>query len=305
MSLPLADANALAGLPPGAVLAVGAFDGLHRGHQALIGATLACARATGRPAAILTFAGSPRALLHPEAAPGALTDRAAFLAQLRALAPDATILFQPFTPAFAAITAEAFAHRLRGLTLFCGEDWRFGAGAAGTPHRLRDWGHDVRIVPYTLWQGERISSTRVRAALAEGRMDEAAAMLGRPWAFARRVVHGRGLAGPTLGAPTANLPYVGRAGERMAPLARGVYRALATLPGETAPRPALLNFGVAPSLKGLPEPLLEAHLPGFHGDLYGAELTLTLPHPLLRPERRFPSPAALRAQIQADIEACR
>ena len=299
---PAAD-DPLCALPPDAVLAVGAFDGLHLGHQTLIADTLALARAESRPPAILTFTGSPRALLDPLHAPGALFDRRAAQARLHDLAPDATLIFQPFTPAFAAIPAEVFARRLRGATVFCGEDWRFGARAEGTPERLRAWGHDVRVVPYAQWRGARISSTRIRADLAEGRPDAAAAMLGRPWAFTGRVVRGRGLAGPTFGVPTLNVPYVGRDGERMAPLAHGVYRAVAQIGRDRWP--ALLNFGVAPSVKGLAAPLFEAHLIGASGDFYGAEVTLRLADARLRPERKFPSLDALRAQIQADLAACR
>ena len=132
---------------------------------------------------------------------------------------------------------------------------------------------------------------------------DAAAMLGRPWSFTGTVVRGRGLAGPSLGVPTANIPYRGRGGERMAPLAHGVYRAVAQVGGRRWP--ALLNFGTAPSVKGLAEPLFEAHLLGASGDLYGAEITLSLSEPRLRPERAFPTLEALRAQIRADLEACR
>ena len=303
MPPPAPSDDALAALPPGAVLAVGAFDGLHLGHRALLAATLAHARAARRRPAILTFVGSPRALLRPENAPGAILDRRAFILAIRALAPDAAILFQPFTLAFAATPAETFAHRLRGAALFCGEDWRFGAGAEGDPAFLRARGFDVRVVPYAQWRGGRISSTRIRGALAEGRIDDAAAMLGRPWSFTGTVVRGRGLAGPSLGVPTANIPYRGRGGERMAPLAHGVYRAVAQVGGRRWP--ALLNFGTAPSVKGLAEPLFEAHLLGASGDLYGAEITLSLAEPRLRPERAFPTLEALRAQIRADLEACR
>ena len=290
-------------LPPGAAVAVGTFDGVHLGHRALLREMAAFAAAAGRPAWVLTFAGSPLAFLDPARQPGLLMDREAILRQLRLCVPGAHVIVQPFDAAFAALPAEAFARLLRGASVFCGEDWRFGAGAEGTPGFLRGRGLDVHVVPYARWEGGRISSTRVRAALAEGRLDAAAAMLGRPWAFTGRVVRGRGLAGPTFGVPTANLAYAGRAGERMAPLARGVYRAEAIL--HEVSWPALVNFGVAPSVKGEPEPLFEAHLLGAGLDLYGANLTLSFDSPRVRPERRFPTPDALRAQIRADLEACR
>ena len=297
-----APVETLDALPPGAVVAVGTFDGVHLGHRALLRAMADFAAAAGRPAWVLTFAGSPLSLLDPAHAPGLLMDREAILRQLRLAVPDAHVVVQPFDAAFAALPAEAFAAALRGAAVFCGEDWRFGAGAQGNPDFLRARGFDVHVVPYAHWRGERVSSTRIRGALAAGALDEAAAMLGRPWAFTGRVVHGRGLAGPTFGIPTANLPYVGRAGERMAPLARGVYRAEAIL--HEISWPALVNFGVAPSVKGEPEPLFEAHLLGAEIDLYDANLTLSFDAPLIRPERKFPSLDALRAQIHADLEAC-
>ncbi len=293
----------LEALPPRAVVAVGTFDGLHLGHRALLRAAAAHALAAGRPFCVLTFTGSPLALLDPAHMPGLILDRAALRAALRAAFPGAARLFQPFDPAFAAMPAEIFADALRGATVFCGEDWRFGAGARGDAAFLRSRGLEAYVVPYALWRGERVSSSRIRQALAAGRLDDASAMMGRPWAFRGTVVHGRGLAGPRLGVPTANLRFRGRDGERLAPLARGVYRATAHL--HEIAWPALVNFGVAPSLKGEPEPLLEAHLIGAAGDLYGATLTLTIDTPLLRPERRFPDVAALRAQIHADLAALR
>ena len=298
-----APTETLDALPPGAAVAVGTFDGVHLGHRALLREMAAFAAAAGRPAWVLTFAGSPLTLLDPAHAPGLLMDREAILRQLRLCAPGARVVVQPFDAAFAALPAEAFARALRGAAVFCGEDWRFGAGAEGTPGFLRARGFDVHVVPYAQWGGARVSSTRVRAALAEGRLDAAAGMLGRPWAFTGRVVRGRGLAGPTFGVPTANLAYVGRGGERMAPLARGVYRAEALL--HEIAWPALVNFGVAPSLKGETAPLFEAHLLGAELDLYGANLTLSFDAPRLRPERKFPTVDALRAQIRADLEACR
>lgn len=301
-------ATTLDALPANAALAVGSFDGLHLGHQVLLREMLAYARATGRAACVLTFGQSPLALLDPAHDPGRIVDDARNGELLRqALSgSDALLIQQPFTPAFAALPAEDFIHRLRAATLFCGEDWRFGAGASGTPETARAAGLEVHIVPYAQWQGERVSSTRIRAALQAGELAAASAMLGRAWDFCGTVVRGRGLAGPSLGFPTLNLPYRGRAGERLTYPARGVYAALATVGPET--RPALVNFGVAPTLKAEADPLFEAHLPGWSGDAYGCNVTLTFTRPRLRPERAFASLAELQAQIADDLthlpEAC-
>lgn len=300
----MSPAAALDALPPCAAVAVGSFDGVHLGHQALLRAMLSFAEATGRPACVLTFEGSPRDLLDPAYAPGhILTPEHQAHTLLAFTAGKATLLRLSFDAALAAMPAADFAERLRGASLFCGEDWRFGKGAEGSPDLLRARGFDVHVVPYAQWDGARVSSTRIRAALAEGRMDAAAAMLGAPWRFTGTVVHGRGLAGPTFAVPTLNIPYAAPAPLRMAPLARGVYRARATLADRGA-WPALVNFGTAPSVKGEPEPLFEAHLIGASGDFYGATATLSFDTPRLRPERRFPSLDALRAQIHADLAAC-
>lgn len=301
-------ATNLDALPANAALAVGSFDGLHLGHQALLRAMLTYARATGRAACVLTFGQSPLALLDPAHDPGRIVDDARNDELLRqALSgSDALLIQQPFTPAFAALPAEDFIRRLRAATLFCGEDWCFGAGASGTPETARAAGLEVHIVPYAQWQGERVSSTRIRSALHAGDLAAASAMLGRAWDFCGTVVRGRGLAGPSLGFPTLNLPYRGRAGERLTCPARGVYAAQAKVGSET--RPALVNFGVAPTLKTEAEPLFEAHLPGWSGEAYGREVTLTFTRPRLRPERAFASLAELQAQIADDLthlpEAC-
>lgn len=294
--------NTLDALPANAALAVGSFDGFHLGHQALLREMLAYARATGRAACVLTFGQLPLTLLDPAHDPGRIVDDARNLELLRAALSEgeARLIQQPFTPAFAALPAADFIRLLRGATLFCGEDWRFGAGASGSPETARAAGLEVHIVPYAQWQGERVSSTRIRAALQAGEPAAVAAMLGRPWDFCGTVVRGRGLAGASLGFPTLNLPYRGRDGERLVPLARGVYCAQATLGTET--RPALVNFGVAPTLKTEAAPLFEAHLPGWSGDAYGREVTLTFTHSRLRAERPFAGLEALKAQIAADLE---
>ncbi len=297
-------ANSLDRLPASSALAVGTFDGVHVGHQALIRAMRDFAESTHRTPCILTFSNSPNALLAPNRVPGRILQEQAFLRELSALLPDGTLLCVPFDHALADLSAQDFANRLRGTTIFCGEDWRFGAGAEGTPDFLKAQGFDVRVVPYATWQGERVSSTRIRASMASGRLDAVSAMLSRPWSFEGRVIHGRQLARELLGIPTANIPYVASPDEApLAPLARGVYSAIATTP--TSSHPALVNFGVAPSIKNESTPLFEAYLLDITEDLYDSPVRLSFTSAQIRPEVKFSSVDALKAQVLEDLKRVR
>lgn len=297
-------ANTLERLPASAALAVGTFDGVHVGHQALIRAMRAFAHNTSRTPCILTFSNSPNALLAPQRTPGRILQEQAFLHELSTLLPDGVLLCVPFDHALADLSAQDFANRLRGTTVFCGEDWRFGAGAEGTPDFLKAQGFDVRVIPYATWQGERVSSTRIRASLATGRLDDVSAMLSRPWSFEGRVIHGRKLARELLGIPTANIPYLASPNEPpLAPLAHGVYVASATTP--TSTRPALVNFGVAPSIKNESLPLFEAYLLDVEEELYDSPVRLSFSSARIRPEEKFASVDALKAQVLEDLKRVR
>ncbi len=192
-------------------LAVGFFDGVHLGHQRII----------ERADAVLTFTNHPATVYAPERAPSLLMTTEE---RIRALAADGArrVEAREFTSALAAQQPSDFADSLRrdfpGLdTVFCGANWTFGAGGVGTPDFLRGMGFHVEVVPFESWRGERISSTRIRAALGEGDVAAAAAMLGRPYVASGRIVQGKG-AGRKLGFPTLNVaPALGDL-----PLARGV-----------------------------------------------------------------------------------
>ncbi len=290
--------TSLSELPANAVVAVGTFDGLHLGHQKILQEMLVFAEETGRPACVITFDPSPAHFFSPQQAPGYIYDP--FLQQnqiIRFTLRRANLLVLPFDKTIAEMSTEAFAQCLRGCTIFCGEDWRFGKGAKGLPSDLPD----VHIVPYATYKGMRVSSTRIRAAMALGQMDEVAAMLGIPWTFIGMVRRGRGLAGKTFGVPTLNIPYIGLVDERMAPLARGVYKVKVEINAQTYD--ALLNFGVAPSVKDEAHPLFEAHLLGASGDFYGDYATITINTPILRAEKKFDSLDELKAQIHRDLAA--
>lgn len=296
--------DSLSALPPAAALAVGTFDGVHLGHQAILTEMLTFARRTARAPWVLSFEGSPAAFLRPDAAPTQIYDVALQTQYL--LDSGATLIRLPFTRAVAEVSATAFLAQLKGAAVFCGEDWRFGKGAEGCVSFLEAQGMSPHVVPYTCYDGQRISSTRIRAALTEGAMDAASAMLGRPWEFHGVVQHGRALAGKTFGVPTLNVPYRGRSGECLTPLARGVYHGTAQVTdrkGRQCTYPALMNFGIAPSVKGLSAPLFEVHLLDAVGDFYDTEVTLFLDTPRVREERKFESLEVLRAQIVADM-AC-
>ncbi len=293
-------ATSLSELPPHAVLAVGTFDGVHLGHRALLHEMLTFAEATERPACVLTFEGSPADYFNPEHAPGHIYENLRqFYWLIRLTQGKATLFNLPFDAMLAEMPATTFAQHLQECSIFCGEDWRFGKGAEGSPDFLHARGFDLHLVPYARYAEARVSSTRIRVAMAEGQMDQVAAMLGTPWSYTGDVVHGRGLAGSIFGIPTLNIPYQGHDGERMAPLARGVYKATAEVKGVSYN--ALVNFGVAPSIKGEVAPLFEAHLLGASGDFYGEFATLTFTSPLLRAEQKFDSLDALKAQIHADL----
>lgn len=297
--------HSLADLPPSTALAVGNFDGVHQGHQAILARMLTFAKQTERAPWILSFEGSPKGGLDITTAPERIYDLETQTRYL--LETGATLIRQPFTSAFSNLTATDFLTQLNGAEIFCGEDWRFGKGAQGNVAFLTESGAPAHVVPYILYEDARISSTRIRAALADGAMDLAAAMLGRVWEFTGVVQHGRGLAGKTFGVPTLNVPYRGRAGERLVALAHGVYHGIAEVQRANGIETfkALINFGIAPSVKGLAEPLFEVHLLDAHGDFYDCEVTLRIAKARIRAERKFDSLEALHAQILEDLAYCR
>ncbi len=283
--------------PPNAVVAVGAFDGVHLGHRKLLETARDVARFFSRECVIVTFVGHPKALLAPAHAPDCIYPPEVELAELRALGIP-RILRIPFTPELAATPAETFAEIFRSAKVYCGADWRFGKGAFGTPTFLYRQGIDVQVLPYAMYDEKRISSTRIRALIQAGRMSLAALLLGKPWHVSGEVIHGRHLATPTFGTPTLNIAaYPGQVKP-----ATGVYPAWAQLP-DGSRYPAVVNFGTAPTVKAEAMPLYEAHLIGFEGDLYGQTVTLSFPRNRLRGETHFPSLDALKAQILADREA--
>jgi len=294
------------GAPPAsaASVAVGNFDGVHRGHQALVAAAVARSRADGGPAVVLTFDPHPARVLRPQAAPAALTTLAQKEELVAALGIDRLVIV-PFDARLAALSPEAFAREVLQQALgarhvVVGESFRFGRGREGDPRRLEalgaSLGFAVEVVPPVLEGGRPISSSRVRDALARGDVAEARTLLGRDYFVDGEVVRGDGR-GRSIGVPTANL-----APEQQILPANGVYAARCRT-GEDAWHAAAVNVGERPTFGG-GGVTLEAHLVDFDGDLYGARLRVAF-HARLRGEQRFEGKDALVAQIRKDIDEAR
>jgi len=287
-------------------VAVGNFDGVHRGHQALVAATTAEAQRRGRAAVVLTLDPHPARLLKPERAPASIMTLSQKAETLEALGVDALVVV-PFTTAFAAQTPETFAaeilvRHLGASVVLVGENFRFGHDRVGTLATLealgRELGFGVSGVPAVLHAGAPVSSSRIRTAITEGQVEEAADLLGRPYSVDGQVVAGEGR-GRTIGVPTANiLPY-----NEIKP-GKGVYACRVRLrEGEPADVRAVVNIGERPTFDGVGT-TIEAHLLDFRGDLYGQTLRLEFVA-RIRGEQRFPSAAELVAQIQRDIAGAR
>ena len=288
----------------GSVVCIGAFDGLHRGHQALVGRALARARALGLPAVALSFEPLPREFFaHACAPPRLLLPRAKFEG-LRALGIDHVGLLR-FNAAMAAMSPEAFVDRilvarLAAREVWVGPDFRFGHRRAGDLAVLQALGatrgftaHEIAPVAV---DGQRVSSSLLRQQLLLGDLDGAAIGLGRRYAIAGKVVRGRQL-GRKLGYPTANLRLMGKH-----PALSGIYASWVHGVG-AAPRASVSSLGTRPTVFGR-EPLLEAHLFDFDGDLYGRRITVEFVRKL-RDEEKFDELPALVRQMNIDADQAR
>lgn len=286
-------------------MAIGYFDGVHPGHQAVIRRAVDLARAAGKQASVMTFDPHPRAVLDQgDAYAASLTPLPEKLRLFAGLGVD-IVYVAAFDRAFAAMSPETFVRGvLRKLNVsdaVVGFDFTFGRGGAGTPAVLAELGgNDMRVhtVEPVTAAGGKVSSSRIREALEQGDAALAAELLGRPYRINGIVVHGAGR-GRTLGFPTANI----EPRERCVLPRYGVY-AVMVRRGD-ASYAAVMNVGVAPTFQGGGMTVkLEAHLLDFSGDLYGAELAVDFAA-FIRPERKFSGPDELTAQIRADAEQAR
>jgi riboflavin kinase/FMN adenylyltransferase len=288
-----------------ACLTIGAFDGVHRGHQALIGEMVSHAHATGRAAVVVTFYPHPSVVLRGRRPAFYITSPDERADLLASLGVD-FVVTHPFNHEVAAITATDFVERLVSVArlseLWCGQDFALGHNREGDVEFLRAAGERrgfrVNVVSPTLLDGEVVSSTRIRQALRDGAVEQVARLLGRSFRLSGTVVEGA-KRGRAMGSPTANLAIW----DEHASPAAGVYACRAHRAGEA--HQAVTNIGHRPTFERDAAGLtIEAHLLDFSADLYGATLTLEFAA-RLRSEMKFPGVDALRAQIQQDIVAAR
>lgn len=270
-------------------LAVGFFDGVHLGHQEIL----------RHAAAALTFREHPLSVIAPERAPRLLMDTEERLAAIKACGVEKVIALD-FTPELANMPAEEFIDRYLGEArrdgmIYCGGNWRFGRGGLGDARLLKANGINVEVLPYALYGGERISSTRIRNTLESGSVEEATAMLGRPWSVVGEVFKGKG-AGTSLGYPTVNLRLKGM----MLNLRRGVYSV------ESCGVRGIANYGVAPTFgnKAWTEPVFEVHFLDEPPEIAPEGTLRVSVLSFVRPEMKFSSAEDLRRQIADDIGRC-
>lgn len=289
----------------GSVVTLGAFDGVHLGHQALIRAASKAARAHAVPAVGFTFHPHPARIFAPHRAPPLLMPLDERTRTMRAFGLD-TVVVQPFDRAFAEVSADDFVAdylvaKLAPRAVVVGFNFSYGKGAKGRVEHLRAagarHGFDVRVVEPVRVGDVVCSSTLVRERLSAGDVDGVAELLGRPHRIRGEVVAGEAR-GRVLGFPTANVAT----DAELLPEA-GVYATWARIEDEAEWRPSVTNIGRRPTFDG-GDVSVEAHLLDFAGDLYGRTLHVELVA-RLRDERRFDGLEALKAQLARDVEAAR
>jgi riboflavin kinase/FMN adenylyltransferase len=296
--------NDLCRLKRSVFLATGFFDGVHLGHQQVLRRAVAAARANGGEAWAMTFDPHPLKILTPDSAPLLLTDTAHKLQLLLQSGIDGCLLI-PFSRRFATTTAAGFLKELEfGIptlaSIFMGDDWRFGRQGQGDIVLLKTWATPRNITVQRVSSikrgGRPISSTRIRHAVNTGKLNEATALLGRPFSILGTVVPGMRI-GRKLGFPTANLKAHN---ETYPPL--GIYAVQAIVNGHTYP--GVVSFGHHPTLKRVTNPLLELHLLDTRMNLYRRNIEVYFLC-RLRSEMKFSKLADLIRQIEKDIQKTR
>ena len=282
--------------PSPLALAIGNFDGLHLGHQSLLARLQEVAQAQNLTPAVMTFEPHPREFFTPLNAPARLSNLREKLEYFQNLNVQ-KVFVCAFNRRFAAITADEFMQNtlrnsLNANTILVGEDFKFGAKRAGTVADFESNGFNLVKLSQLNFKGGRVSSTRVRDALAAGDLNQASLLLARPYSISGKVVHGAAR-GRELGFPTANIHM-----RHERPALTGVYAV--KLDGLNS----VANLGVRPTIAGVPKLLLEVHVLDFNGDLYGKHVHVEFLHKI-RDEMKFESLDALKAQIAADIVVAR
>ena len=289
----------------GCVATIGNFDGVHLGHQAVFAALRQKAESFGVPATVIIFEPQPMEYFHAENVPARLTRLREKLAALKDCQIERVLLLE-FSPHLASMPAEAFVQQvlIEGLAirhLFVGDDFRFGRGRTGDYSLLQEEGgrhgfsvQDLHTIEH---DNSRISSTRIRQALAEGDFSTAEWCLGRPYRICGRVAHGN-KKGRTIGFPTLNLDLH----RRVSPL-DGVF-AVRVRGLEQEPIPGVANVGTRPTLDGESKQLLEVHLFDFSREVYGEHVAVEFVQ-RIRDEQKFESFSELQQQIQLDARMAR
>ena len=286
-------------------LTIGNFDGVHRGHQAMLERTVARARELRLESCALTFEPHPREFFTPATAPARLTRLRDKLVLMAAAGLDRVHVAR-FDARLASLDAERFVdayvtNGLRAAWLLVGPDFRFGARRAGDFTLLERLagrhGFELEAMPEIALHGERVSSSAVRTALAAGDLAAAERLLGRPYAMSGRIAHGEKL-GRELGFPTANIMLAKRA-----PLA-GIFVVECRIEGETQWRPGVASVGRRPTVNPTAAPLLEVHLLDYAADLYRRHLQVRFLRKL-RDEQKYDDVPALRAAIAGDAALAR
>ena len=282
-------------------LAIGNFDGLHLGHQALLNKLIQVAQTQHLISAVITFEPHPREFFTPESAPTRLCSLREKLEHFSAAGVERVYVCR-FNQSFAKVTAGEFMqnilrHALNTQAGLVGEDFRFGAKRAGSIQDFVQSGFNLISLPQVdSPQGDneatRVSSTRVRMALAAGDLQQASSLLGRPYSMSGKVVHGA-KRGRELGYPTANVHM-----RHERPALSGVYAV--KLDG----LPSVANLGIRPTIVGVPKLLLEVHVLDFSADLYGQHVQVEFLHKI-RDEMKFDSLDALKTQIAKDAAVAR
>jgi riboflavin kinase/FMN adenylyltransferase len=291
--------------PDATVLTIGNFDGVHLGHRALLGQLTDAAAKNGLMPTVLTFEPHPREFFDRQSAPARLST---LREKLELIADEgvAQTYVCRFDARFAALSATEFVEHilinsLRVGHLIIGDDFRFGADRRGDFAMLRSAGEThgfaVDAMDCVLLDGERASSSAVRTALGNGRIEHATRLLGRPYSIDGRVVHGEKI-GRQFGFATANIRI-----KHDKPPLTGVFAVeVHGLPD--GPHRGVANLGIRPSANQVARPLLEVHLFDFARDIYGAHLNVRFVHKI-RDEARFPNLNALKAQIALDAESAK
>lgn len=296
-----------AGLATGGAVALGNFDGVHKGHQELVSRAIRHARSVSGPAVAFTFEPHPTRVLAPALAPPLILPLEHRLELLEEAGLDAVVL-EPFTTELAKVSAESFVREvlwseLKVKVAVVGYNFTFGHRRQGNPEVLRalgvDLGFTVDVVSPVEVQGMQCSSTKIRELILEGNMGGAALLLGRAFSVRGTVIHGNHR-GRLLGFPTANVSAPVELFPRLGVYAARVRRL--DVPGQPV-LPAVVNVGRAPTFGAGPV-TVEAHVLDFQGDLYGQRIEVSfIKH--LRDECRFDGPEALKAGIAADVAAAR